>query len=67
MVKATIQQRNSTLQPKQLSNPMKSKFRRSPYAEQTWVIRVPASLLPRIKKMLAECRAGVANAARLNK
>jgi hypothetical protein len=59
--------RNKSAQPKQPSNPLKSAFRRSPYAENTRVVRVPESLLPRIQKMLAECRADVADAAWLNK
>lgn len=60
-------QSNSTAQPKQPNIPAKAAFRRSPYAEKTRVIRVPESLLPRIQKMLAECRADVADAAWLNK
>lgn len=67
MVKATSPQRNSTAQPKQPNSPVKTAFRRSPYREHTTVIRVPNSLLPRIQKMLAECRADVADAAWLNK
>lgn len=67
MVKATSPQRNSTAQPKQPNSPAKTAYRRSPYAEKTLVVRVPQSLLPRIQKMLAECRADVADAAWLNK
>jgi len=58
---------NHTAQPKQPHTPAKSTFRRSPYREHTTVIRVPDSLLPRIQKMLVECRADVADAAWLNK
>lgn len=59
--------RNRSAQPKQTKTPVKTAFRRSPYAEKTSVIRVPESLLPRIKKLLAECRADVADAAWLSK
>jgi hypothetical protein len=59
--------RNSTTQPKQPSNAVKTAFRRSPYAEPTKVVRIPLSVLPRVQKMLAECRADVADAAWLKK
>jgi hypothetical protein len=59
--------RNGTAQPKQHIALEQRKFRRSPYREPTHVVRVPVSLLPRIQKMLAECRADVADAAWLSK
>jgi hypothetical protein len=59
--------RNNSAQPKQPNSPAKTAFRRSPYAESTRVVRIPLSMLPRVQKMLAECRADVADAAWLNK
>lgn len=59
--------RNGTAQPKQHTALNQRKFRRSPYREHTHVVRVPESLLPRIQKMLAECRADVSDAAWLGK
>ena len=67
MTNTTMQRRNSTAQPKQQNTPAQLKFRRRPYAEQTRVVRIPESLLPRIQKMLLECRADVTDAAWLNK
>lgn len=59
--------RNSTTQPKQVNQAAAKAYRRSPYREYTHLVRVPQSLLPRIQKMLAECRADVADAAWLGK
>ena len=36
---------------------------RSPYREHTHVVRVPDSLMPKLRKLLAECRQGVLDAA----
>ena len=49
-------------------NPMSAKTsRRSPYGEPTTVIRIPASLLPRVHKMLDEMRADVRDSAWLER
>lgn len=52
---------NHTSQPKKSQQTPKNAFRRSPYREQTHVIRVPESLLPEVQKMLERCKRGVSN------
>jgi hypothetical protein len=43
---------NHASQPKKSQQKPKNAYRRSPYREQTHVIRVPESLLPEVQKML---------------
>jgi hypothetical protein len=54
---------NGSSQPKQQSVQAAKTFRRSPYREATRVIRVPESLVPKVKRMLAAAKADVADAA----
>lgn len=53
---------NGSSQPKQRkATTAKTSYRRSPYRENTRVIRVPESLLPRVHRLLAECKQDVAD------
>lgn len=54
---------NGSSQPKQQNAQSAKTYRRSPYREPTLVIRVPESLVPKVKKMLAAAKADVADAA----
>ena len=58
---------NNSRHPKQIkTNPAKA-FCRSPYREQTHVVRVPESLLATVQLLLAECRQDVEDAAWLER
>jgi hypothetical protein len=59
--------RNGLSQPKQTKAAPVKTYCRSPYHERTHVIRVPESLLPRVHKLLDECRQDVADAAWLGR
>jgi len=50
---------NGSPQPKQRKATAAKTYRRSPYRENTRVIRVPESLLPRVHRLLAECKKDV--------
>ena len=55
--------KNNFQHPKQIkSNPAKA-FCRSPYREQTYVVRVPESLLPEVYRLLEQCRQDVEDSA----
>jgi hypothetical protein len=50
-------------QPKQIEPKPAQTYRRSPYREPTHVIRVPESLLPKVPKLLDECRQDIEDGA----
>lgn len=54
---------NSSPQPKQIEPSAEKTYRRSPYREPTHVIRVPESLLPKVRKLLHECRQDIKDSA----
>lgn len=54
---------NRSAQPKRSKDSAGKTYRRSPYRELTHVIRVPESLLPKVRKLLAECRQDVTDSA----
>lgn len=56
---AMTNSRNGSPQPKQIKPKPAQTYRRSPYREPTHVIRVPQSLLPKVRKLLTECRQDV--------
>ena len=60
---AMINSRNSSTEPKQIKPSAEKTYRRSPYREPTHVIRVPESLLPRVRKLLDECRQEIKDGA----
>lgn len=62
-----ISTRHKLIQPKQNSKRLATAFLRSPYRERTHVVRVPESMLPTVKRMLAQCRQDVADSAWLGK
>lgn len=55
--------RNAPAVPKQQPAVSPKTFARSPYREATRVVRVPESLVPKIKKMLDEVKQDVADSA----
>ena len=59
--------RNAPPEPKQQPAVSPKTFARSPYREATRVVRVPESLVPKIKKMLDEAKQDVADSAWLAK
>jgi hypothetical protein len=50
-------------QPIQIKAPAPKTYRRSPYREQTHVVRVPESLLPEVYRLLDQCRQDVEDAS----
>lgn len=58
--------RNGSPQPKQIKPKPAQTYRRSPYREPTHVIRVPESLLPKVRKLLDECRQEIDDSAWLS-
>lgn len=58
--------RNAPTEPKQQPAESPKTFARSPYREATRVVRVPESLVPKIKEMLEEAKQDVADSAWLD-
>jgi hypothetical protein len=58
-----INSRNGSQQPKQIKPSAGKTYRRSPYREPTYVIRVPESLVPKVRKLLDECRQDIEDGA----
>ena len=54
---------NRPSQTKQIKQKVPKVYCRSPYREHTHVVRVPDSLMPKLRKLLAECRQDVSDAA----
>jgi len=53
--------------PIQINSPQPKTYRRSPYREATTVVRVPASLLPTVYRLLDQSRQDVEDAAWLGR
>jgi hypothetical protein len=60
---AMTNNRNGSPQLKQIKPKPAQTYRRSPYREPTHVIRVPESLLPKVRKLLHECRQEIRDSA----
>ena len=58
---------NRSSQTKQTKEHVFKAYYRSPYREHTHVVRVPDSLMPKLRKLLAECRQDVSDAAHLTR
>jgi hypothetical protein len=57
---------NATPMPKQKAKSARKTYIRSPYREPTHVVRIPESLLPRVRRMLATAKSDVAASAWLD-
>lgn len=69
MSTATTQRKsicNAAAEPKQQTLVASKTYRRSPYREPTHVIRVPESLLPKVRKMLDMAKSDVRQSAWLD-
>jgi hypothetical protein len=59
--------RNASKQPKQQTPGCAKTYRRSPYREPTHVVRIPESLLPKVRTMLDEMKSDVSDSAWLDR
>jgi hypothetical protein len=67
LVTAMTIAKNNSQHPKQIKAGPAKAFCRSPYREQTHVVRVPESLLPEVYRLLDQCRQDVEDAAWLER
>lgn len=59
--------KNNSQHPKQMKTAPAKAYCRSPYREQTHVVRVPESLLPTVYQLLDQARQDVEDAAWLDR